>query len=112
MERTVNRRDLAGVVLGFQENNHLNDDVMLDSLISYITASGHGDDMAAFLKDRFTVKRCGYCANQPVAWMTWKTIGHGGSKSAPVCAPCMTQHDRPDNYGERPDFKAIVPVVT
>ena len=101
---------MRDLVLGFQEDNEVNDDVMLDAMIDYVVRGG-GQDVTTFLVDRFTVKRCGFCQNRPVAWMTWKTTGHGGSKSAPVCAQCMTAHDKPDNFGDRPSFRSIVPVV-
>ncbi len=49
--------------------------------------------------------RCGYCPEQAIAWMEWKTIGR--PKGAPVCAAHWAERDVPDNWGDHPVFLVL-----
>jgi hypothetical protein len=49
--------------------------------------------------------KCGYCAEQAIAWIEWITIGR--PKGAPVCQVHLTERDQPDNRGDRPTVEMI-----
>jgi hypothetical protein len=47
--------------------------------------------------------QCGYCKEQSIAWVDWKTIGR--PKGAPVCQTHLDKMNVPDNFGEYPSVK-------
>lgn len=50
--------------------------------------------------------QCGYCKEQSIAWIDWKTIGR--PKGAPVCQKHLDERNTPDNFGEYPSIKYYV----